>query len=89
MLIRDPIALERYSASCRVWQGIPGIARTRGGRTFICFYSGDVKEMYGNYAVVLKSDDGKNFGEPILQKIPSNKIKKHRTLSCRKACGLR
>ena len=66
MLIRDPIALERYSASRRVWQGIPGIARTRGGRTFICFYSGDVKETYGNYAVVLKSDDGKNFGEPIL-----------------------
>lgn len=65
MLITDPMALEQFSACHRVWQGIPGIARTKGGRTFLSFYSGDVKETYGNYAVLLKSETHRDFGEPI------------------------
>jgi len=65
MLITDPSKLTKYHACHRVWQGIPGIARTKGGRTFLCFYSGDVKETYGNFAVLLKSDTESDFGEPI------------------------
>lgn len=65
MLITDPKKLEQFYACHRVWQGIPGIARTKGGRTFISFYSGNVKETYGNYAVLLKSESNTDFGEPI------------------------
>lgn len=65
MLITDPSKLTKYYACHRVWQGIPGIARTKGGRTFLSFYSGDVKENYGNFAVLLKSDTESDFGEPI------------------------
>ena len=65
MLITDPQQLRKYDACHRVWQGIPGIARTKGGRTFISFYSGNVKETYGNYAVLLKSETDTDFGEPI------------------------
>ena len=65
MLITDPNQLRQFDTCHRVWQGIPGIARTKGGRTFISFYSGNVKETYGNYAVLLKSEGDHNFGEPI------------------------
>ena len=65
MLITDPQQLRKYDSCHRVWQGIPGIARTKGGRTFISFYSGNVKETYGNYAVLLKSETDTDFGEPI------------------------
>lgn len=65
MLITDTTALEQFYSSHRVWQGIPGIARTKNGRTFISFYSGGVKETYGNFAVLLKSDTDTDFGEPI------------------------
>ena len=65
MLITDPKQLQKYYSGHRVWQGIPGIARTKGGRTFISFYSGNVKETYGNFAVLLKSNTDTNFGEPI------------------------
>ena len=65
MLITDLQKLKRYYSIHRVWQGIPGIARTKGGRTFISFYSGDTKETYGNYALLLKSDTDTDFGEPI------------------------
>ena len=66
MLITQPSELEQFSAQHRVWQGIPGIERTKGGRIFLSFYSGNVTEAFGNYAVVIKSDDGKNFSEPIV-----------------------
>lgn len=65
MLITDKTKLKAYYTDRRVWQGIPGIAYTAKGRTFISFYSGDVKETYGNYALLLSSKDGENFGEPI------------------------
>lgn len=32
---------------------------------FSCFYTGGVKEGSGNYVVLLKSDDGTSFGDPI------------------------
>ena len=65
MLITDPKILNQYSSSHRVWQGIPGIAITDKGRVFISLYSGDTKETYGNFAMLLKSDDGVSFTEPI------------------------
>ena len=65
MLITSPEKLEPFYACHRVWQGIPGIAHTPGGRTFISLYSGGVAEDYGNFAAVLRSDDEANFTEPI------------------------
>jgi len=66
MLITDHSLLEKFDSRHRVWQGIPGIARTKKGRTFISFYSGETSETYGNYAVLLKSDTDNDFGEPIV-----------------------
>ena len=65
MLITDKEQLKQYDAGQRFWQGIPGIEVTKKGRIFSAFYSGDVDETIGNYVVLLKSDDGVNFGEPI------------------------
>lgn len=65
MLITDKEQLKQYYADYRIWQGIPGIEVTKKGRIFSAFYSGDVTETIGNYVVLLKSDDGVNFGEPI------------------------
>ena len=65
MLITDPNLLKQYNTPKRLWQGIPSIEVTPKGRIFITFYAGGVKEQIGNYAVVLKSDDGINFSEPI------------------------
>ena len=65
MLITEREKLERFYASHRMWQGVPGIERTPGGRTFITLYSGGVSEQAGNFAIVLKSDNDRDFGEPI------------------------
>lgn len=65
MLITDKTELKQYAACHRVWQGIPGIVRTRGGRTFVSFYSGDTKETYGNFAAVIMSEDGVTYSEPV------------------------
>lgn len=65
MLITDKERLKGYAADRRVWQGIPGIARTKGGRTFISLYSGNTKETYGNFVGVIESRDGVQFGEPV------------------------
>ena len=66
MLITDREQLKNYDSAHRVWQGIPGIARTKSGRTFISAYSGNVKETYGNFCFVLASDSDSDFGEPIV-----------------------
>jgi len=65
MLITDFGKLERFYARHRVWQGIPGIAHTPGGKTYISFYSGGVEENYGNFAAVIRSTDGECYSEPI------------------------
>lgn len=65
MLITDKNKLTEFYSSRRIWQGIPGIARTKGGRTFVSFYSGDTKETFGNFTMVLKSDSDTDFGEPV------------------------
>lgn len=66
MLITDPSALQAFAAAHRVWQGIPGIERTKGGRTFVSFYSGGTKETYGNFAVVICAASNAEFSEPVV-----------------------
>ena len=63
MIITNKVLLEQFNSNHRVWQGIPGIVKTKNGRTFISFYSGGTYETYGNYAILLKSDTDSDFGE--------------------------
>ena len=65
MFITDRTQLKKYNSENRLWQGIPGIAVTPKGRTFLTFYSGGTKEQIGNFAVLLKADRDEAFGEPI------------------------
>ena len=52
MLITDRSALAEFSIEKRLWQGIPSIEVTRGGRIFLTYYSGGVKEEIGNYCIL-------------------------------------
>lgn len=65
MFITEKSELVRFGTPYRIWQGIPGIEVTEKGRIFSTFYSGGIKEEVNNFAVLLKSDDGVSFGEPI------------------------
>ncbi len=65
MLITDKNELKKYSTQNRLWQGIPGIEVTPKGRVFSTFYSGGTKEEVNNFAVLVCSEDGISFGEPI------------------------
>lgn len=65
MLCTDKEKLKKFGAKNRIWQGIPGIEITKRGKIFSTFYSGGSDEEMGNYVVLLKSDDGINFSEPI------------------------
>ncbi|MBE6584559.1 MAG: helix-turn-helix domain-containing protein [Ruminococcaceae bacterium] len=57
MLITDKEQVKDFHAGNRVWQGIPSIARTQGGRMFSTFYTGSTREALGNYSIVVQSDD--------------------------------
>ena len=61
MLFTDRISLEKFSPDKRLWQGIPSIEATRGGRIFLTYYSGGTKEEIGNFCILSKSDDGEHF----------------------------
>ncbi len=65
MFITDKNELKKYTTEHRVWQGIPGIEMTSKGRMFATFYSGGIKEELDNYVMLVKSEDGVNFSEPI------------------------
>ena len=65
MFITQKELLEKFGTHYRLWQGIPGIEVTKKGRIFSTFYSGGTKEEVNNFVVLLKSDDGESFGEPI------------------------
>lgn len=65
-IITDPEKLKAFYAQRRVWQGIPSVEVTKGGRTFVTFYSGGVREGLGNYCMVVMSDDEMHYSEPIL-----------------------
>lgn len=57
MFITDKNQLAWYTPENRVWQGIPSIERSAKGRLFLTFYSGFTCETYGNYVLLLTSDD--------------------------------
>lgn len=65
MLITDREQLKNFTAGHRLWQGIPSIERTKAGRVFLTFYSGGVKEEIGNYSMLVVSEDGVHFSEPV------------------------
>ena len=65
VLVTNPEELKKYRTDQRIWQGVPGIEVTGKGRIFSCFYSGKTGETFGNYAVVVMSEDGVTFSEPI------------------------
>lgn len=65
MLITVKKQLKRFYSFCRIWQGIPAVEVTKRGRVFSAFYSGETKEQVGNYVVLVRSDNGIDFGEPI------------------------
>ncbi len=66
MFYTEPKDLLPFAAEKRIWQGIPSLERTRGGRLFATFYSGTICEDYGNFCVILQSDDdGVTWTEPI------------------------
>lgn len=65
MLITEGKTLEQFTEEKRLWQGIPGVAVTPGGRLYCAFYSGGTKEEIGNYVCLVKSDDGENFSQPV------------------------
>ena len=66
MLITKKEELEKFYGKSRLWQGIPGIERTKSGKFFCTFYSGGITEQLGNYCALLQStDEGKSWTEPI------------------------
>ena len=65
-IITNSEELKKYSTGQRVWQGIPSVEVTKKGRIFATFYSGGVREGLGNYCMVVMSDDGVSYTEPIV-----------------------
>ncbi len=66
MLITEKESLKKYRTPFRLWQGVPGIEVTKKGRIFSCFYSGGIEEDLGkNFVVLVASDDGITFTEPV------------------------
>lgn len=59
---------ERFSDAEVRYQGCPTVAVTRGGRIYVGWYGGGVKEpSLEHFNIVKYSDDGgKSFGEPLL-----------------------
>jgi len=66
MLITNEMQLKSFYTDQRIWQGISSIEVTRKGRIFVTFYSGGTKEEFGNFAIVIRSDDGVTYTEPIV-----------------------
>lgn len=66
----------KYDEAIRQFQGCPTIAVTKGGRIFLAWYSGGIREPHmDNYNLLIYSDDnGTSWSEPVLV-IPSNKEK--------------
>ena len=65
MIITNKHIIKNYKKNKNLWVGIPSIEVTKKGRTFLTFYSGGTKEEIGNYVLLIKSDDGVNFTEPV------------------------
>ena len=63
-----------YAEDIRKFQGCPTIAATRGGRIYLAWYSGGIREPHmDNYNIIIYSDDrGATWSEPLLV-IPSSR----------------
>ena len=67
---------ETYFRKSRLWQGIPGIERTYGGRFWRCFFSGGNDEGPDNYVAVEISDDAcDTWSEPIVVIDPPGNVR--------------
>ena len=64
-LITDKELLKKYAPEERLWQGIPSIEVTPGGRHFCTFYSGGTMEEIGNYVMLFTSEDGEDYSDMI------------------------
>jgi len=51
----DPSFNGKYTDDKRLFQGIPGVERTKAGRLFYTFYSGTEGEGSGNFVMLLRS----------------------------------
>lgn len=71
-VLKNPKSL-KFSEKIRTYQGCPTIAVTKGGRIFLGWYSGGIREPHiENYNLLIYSDDGgKTWSEPNLI-IPSS-----------------
>ncbi len=62
----------KYAENIRNFQGCPTVAVTKKGRVFLGWYSGGTREPHiENYNLLTYSDDGINFGDPLIV-IPSD-----------------
>jgi predicted neuraminidase len=65
-----------YADDTRLWQGIPGIERTHGGRLYAAWYSGGDTEGPDNYVALAKSDDnGASWSAPVVVVAPDGPIR--------------
>lgn len=65
-----------YAPSTRIFQGIPGLARSPGGRLFATWYGGGAGEGPENYVMVVTSeDDGKTWSDLRLVVDPPGKVR--------------
>ena len=70
-LVKDPELLASYAPACRVWQGIPSVECSHGGRLFFTWYTGGTREGVGNYVVLAVSEDnGLTVSDPVLVLAP-------------------
>ena len=62
-IIVDP---QGYSVSERLWQGIPGVEVTKGGRLWVSYFTGGEKEPSTKNCVAFSysDDDGKTWKDP-------------------------
>ncbi len=57
----------RFANRNRLFQGIPAVEKSPGGRAFLAFYGGMTCEESGNFVMLFIGDDsGRDFGEPYL-----------------------
>ena len=67
---------EKYADDKRVFQGIPGIECSPGGRLWAAWYSGGQGESPLNYVVLVTSgDNGESWSKPILVIDPPGKVR--------------
>ncbi len=67
---------QNYSAARRLWQGIPGIECTTGGRLYATWYSGGEIEGPENHVLLVRSDDhGTTWSEPLLAIDPPGQVR--------------